>query len=1249
VPELFAMNEPGRNDAAPSQGSSNSTTVIIIDHDDDEDDLHWRTEGHEFQGQRVARRFGRKVVLGRIVRWLPEDTSADDPALFHMRHDDGDEEDLEFAEVQEAIELYSKQPEAIRSKANAAKAEAKAAAKAQAKAEAKAAKDAAKAAAKAAKMAANQAAKQAAKGKAEEFKAAEKNAQRNVRKDEAAPMPANQAADEAAKRKSEEFKAAEKVAQRKARKAEAAPMEVVQEKQQLEKKKSVGDERMRTPSSIYVQTNLPLVRNTHPQMQIDLIRRLLSENYKSLPPAARRPYEEMAAKENARFMASEAWMSSSVGTQLGKKHPRPTEVSPENHPSFVNNEMSNGQAKKPKPASTMENPQPAIPMDPRQIAAHRLQMAMRVSERAKHAAYLNQEKCWQSQPRGPHREPDGWLPLAEPTVAAEVMSVWAFATSFSNTIGLSPFDIEDLCTCLQREGQPTLLIELCMALLRTLLRSVDSLQLEVLPPASEAALLLQQLPPAELVTPTTWAEVLRSVGWLLPDFAPPQLNDECAAALQEMQRSGFASLGVTSRLALLCALCDACLQAPAIQEVLRQAETARIEMLQVHNAQRRELELRSRGIPPKEPSPAGKVYFACLAPLVRSDRAPGGTSGGAPSASLSGSAVEEFKAKRAAATANLLAAIQTRSTSELTAAIEMAENSWHEGVHAPTTTIDASGELQQIEGTPWCTEELYSARRILSEQKWVEARTTAMRKSRLDLLRKQVDMQAEQPVHAAEVLGMDKRQRRYLIFAQDPTRVWVEATRTKETWRWGFYATASRLRQLVASLDGRGRAGDGHVGEAHLKRVLTERLPLLVERMLEGDEQAVTTSTPSAPGEEVQVDAGEATMEEWLVSGHSFIGRRVARTFGKEQTVLGRITRWVPPDGTENALFHAVHDDGDEEDLEEDEASDAINTYEALSPCKIKDSCAQQPKYDNKLAKKSLRAIGANLGLPAVLADVTSFYETFLHPALKRASLSWARKHGGSEQWLGRVKRCNSADGLGKLLVLLEEQIHKLQVVDEGSERKPWLPSGHAAIGRSVRRFFAADKGPPIISDGVIVGWLPPDGVDEALWHMVHADGDEEDLDEMEMEFALANYLQGRTNYCDEELALIAKANADEPRVSRELSALQDDVGSMRDVGSQPVLEAVRRGDRLWLSLEARTRWKAVLTPEFSDRSVSIEGVALAFAALRDHSLLFYPLQDNKKSQRPDVRAFGKLRPWYHASAFQERRVQTLGRPRRSK
>ena len=78
----------------------------------------WRSEGHELLGQHVARFFGAsqgpkvRAYLAVITRWSPwEDTN-----LFHVLHDDGDEEDLEEEEVRKAISAYRRQPEARRRK-----------------------------------------------------------------------------------------------------------------------------------------------------------------------------------------------------------------------------------------------------------------------------------------------------------------------------------------------------------------------------------------------------------------------------------------------------------------------------------------------------------------------------------------------------------------------------------------------------------------------------------------------------------------------------------------------------------------------------------------------------------------------------------------------------------------------------------------------------------------------------------------------------------------------------------------------------------------------------------------------------------------------------------------------------------------------------------------------------------------------------------------------------------------------------
>ena len=91
-----------------------------------EQDINWSTEGHDFLNARVALahekpKGGKRVFLGTIVKWAPPDADAGDQALFHVRHDDGDSEDLEDYEVKAAMEMYKEQPEHIRKEAKAVK------------------------------------------------------------------------------------------------------------------------------------------------------------------------------------------------------------------------------------------------------------------------------------------------------------------------------------------------------------------------------------------------------------------------------------------------------------------------------------------------------------------------------------------------------------------------------------------------------------------------------------------------------------------------------------------------------------------------------------------------------------------------------------------------------------------------------------------------------------------------------------------------------------------------------------------------------------------------------------------------------------------------------------------------------------------------------------------------------------------------------------------------------------------------
>ena len=67
--------------------------------------VKWLITGHEFLGANARRLFDGEGTNGRIVKWSR--ATEEDPPLWHMVHADGDEEDLEEAEVLEAITCYN--------------------------------------------------------------------------------------------------------------------------------------------------------------------------------------------------------------------------------------------------------------------------------------------------------------------------------------------------------------------------------------------------------------------------------------------------------------------------------------------------------------------------------------------------------------------------------------------------------------------------------------------------------------------------------------------------------------------------------------------------------------------------------------------------------------------------------------------------------------------------------------------------------------------------------------------------------------------------------------------------------------------------------------------------------------------------------------------------------------------------------------------------------------------------------------
>ena len=128
-----------------------------------------------------------------------------------------------------------------------------------------------------------------------------------------------------------------------------------------------------------------------------------------------------------------------------------------------------------------------------------------------------------------------------------------------------------------------------------------------------------------------------------------------------------------------------------------------------------------------------------------------------------------------------------------------------------------------------------------------------------------------------------------------------------------------------------------------------------------------------------------------------------------------------------------------------------------------------------------------------------------------------------------------------------------------------WQTTGSAAIGRRVRRFFALSG----MSDGTVIAWQPPvepsgreggegeddDGSEgeEALYRILMDDGDEEDLEEEELEDAMRACSEGRSVAGEVEELLEAAWEA------LEMAAMLYDVSPAHPLGKAEAHE--RLGD----------------------------------------------------------------------------------------
>jgi hypothetical protein len=483
-------------------------------------------------------------------------------------------------------------------------------------------------------------------------------------------------------------------------------------------------------------------------------------------------------------------------------------------------------------------------------------------------------------------------------------------------------------------------------------------------------------------------------------------------------------------------------------------------------------------------------------------------------------------------------------------------------------------------------------------------------------------------------------------------------------WRWARYERVAHVERLMLTLDGRSIAGSiAAKDEAALKKALAERLPDMRRREAEADEQ-------DAAYDPEQLRAFDP--ERWRLHGHYLLGLRVA-TLHEGVLSVGRLTRWLPATDEDELFLRCTHDDNDGEDMSEAEALEAIRRLRRTDKVAVDEArLAGDNAYENTATKRALRwrpEHGVSLmGLRSEILDL----EDGVRAMMRHAGAPWAKNYGERQCWLLSLKRATSMDELAPLLITFEAALHELGNPEkEVSERPPWRSSGDARLGKQLRRFFPVDEeddeaekdlegsAEPStwhVSDGKIVSWLPADGDDPALWHMIHHDGDEEDLEEYEVAFALAAAEEGlrepseaertrmheeRRKVLDEEARAKADADGDDDDEEDEKGATapgdedeEMEEGEEGEEGegtgaSTAAATATASSETLWLSKEARARWLGAV-----GASPSPQTLALCLAALKAHCQLFAPLQERKPTGSRRAELMAAVRCFYHAGAF---------------
>jgi hypothetical protein len=347
----------------------------------------------------------------------------------------------------------------------------------------------------------------------------------------------------------------------------------------------------------------------------------------------------------------------------------------------------------------------------------------------------------------------------------------------------------------------------------------------------------------------------------------------------------------------------------------------------------------------------------------------------------------------------------------------------------------------------------------------------------------------------------------------------------------------------------------------------------------------------------------EERPHEYITEGSALVGRRVRREFGKGRAVrvvVGRIVGWLPPEGSDSALWHVRHLDGDEEDLELHEVEAALVDGEedveaelggvGVGSGMIKE--AVQPSlvrfYVNAIKGATVKP--HEVGQDGIRAELVLTLAALASGLKDRGSKFGKEERRDFEQG---VRMSTSVSEFQGYLLGLEAVVRATQECeDERDEeedarlkserrdemlREGWLfwsaefESSAPMLGSRVRRFFSGHG----FSDGRLIGYLPAASNEDGtvLWHMEHDDGDSEDLDQEEAEMAV--------RHLDED--------------SRE-GEEQGKGGEELEKPEEIEEEEVERGEStLWPTAGVRERWQDAVR-----KSMTIAELALALIAFTE-------------------------------------------------